>query len=169
MIILALAAMALAAPDKATPPTGAPPPAAAAPAPSPETRALARSVATGDDFLALVRFISIAQIAGVEAKIGPLTEAEKAKAGQIGEATLVEGENRVIDRLGDAYARHFSADELKAISAFLATPAGRAWSNRLPQILPGFGEAMKGFDFKRRMMAETCAQIHKGCPPPPGK
>jgi hypothetical protein len=62
------------------------------------------------------------------------------------------------------YAESMSPRELQATAAFLATSAGQAYSGRLFKILPGLGESMKGFDFKREVLAQTCAQVGKGCP-----
>ncbi|MGH7023791.1 MAG: DUF2059 domain-containing protein [Caulobacteraceae bacterium] len=140
-----------------------PPPPAAAPPPSAETLALARAVAAHDDFLNLIGTMGLKQIAGVEKGLGDLTPAEKAKVDAIGEAKLVEGQNRVIDKLAAVYASRFSEAELRSMAAFLESPAGKAYSGRLLTTLMTIGEGMKGFDFKREVLAETCAQIHKGC------
>ncbi|HEY2177639.1 MAG TPA: hypothetical protein VGH15_03590 [Caulobacteraceae bacterium] len=163
----ALAALCLAPSAFAQAP--APPP--AAPPPSPATLALARQVAEHDDFLGLIRTVGGAQIAGVEASLGPLTPAEKAKVESIGKAKLDQGLGRVVDKIAAVYAVTMSPADLRATAAFLTSPAGEVYSGRLIKVLPGLGESMKGFDFKREMLADTCAQLTKGCPskptPPP--
>jgi hypothetical protein len=53
------------------------------------------------------------------------------------------------------------------MAAFLETPAGEAYSKRLILVLPALGEGMKGFDFKREVLSQTCAEIKKGCPATP--
>ncbi|HXV00067.1 MAG TPA: DUF2059 domain-containing protein [Caulobacteraceae bacterium] len=143
----------------------APAPAPAAPPPSPATLALARKVAEHDDFLGLVRTVGGAQVAGVEASLGPLTPAEKVKVEAIAKSKLDEGLGRVVDKIAVIYAATMSSQDLQATASFLATPAGQAYSNRLFKVLPGLGESLKGFDFKREVLAQTCAQIGKGCPP----
>jgi hypothetical protein len=135
-----------------------------APAPSAETLALARRVAAHDDFLGLVQTSGASQMAGIEQGLGDLTAAEKAKVEEIGKAKLAEGESRVIDKLAGMYAATFTPDQLRTTAAFLETPAGGAYAGRLIKVLPALGEGMKGFDFKREVLKETCAQIKKGCP-----
>jgi hypothetical protein len=139
----------------------------AAPPLSAETLALARRVAAHDDFLALVQTAGAAQIAGIEHGLGDLTAAEKAKVDDIGKAKLAEGQSRVIDKLTGVYAATFTPDELRAMAAFLETPAGGVYAGRLIKVLPALGEGMKGFDFKREVLKETCAEIKKGCPAAP--
>lgn len=147
------------------PPNAAPPP--AAPPPLAETLALARRVAVHDDFLALVQMTGAAQIQGIEHGLGELTPAEKSKVESIGAAKLAEGASRVVDKMALAYAAKLTPNELRAAATFLESPAGEAYSKRLLAVLPALGEGMKGFDFKREVLAETCAQIKKGCPVTP--
>jgi hypothetical protein len=136
-------------------------------APSAATMALARQVAASDDFLALVQMDAGSKIQGVEHDLGDLTPAEKAKVEAIGKAKLAEGSARVVDKMAAIYATVFTPDELKTLAAFLGTPAGKVYAGRLIKVLPALGEGMKGFDFKREVLAETCAQIKKGCPAAP--
>ena len=159
MIRLALALAALTAAGPVLAAETPPPPSAA-------TLALARQVAAGDDFLALVQLDAGSKIQSVERELGDLTPAEKAKVEAIGAAKLAEGSARVIDKMAVIYASVFTPDQLKTLAAFLATPAGKVYSGRLIKVLPGLGEGMKGFDFKREVLRDTCAQIQKGCPPP---
>jgi hypothetical protein len=173
MIAAFLAALALgAAPDSIPPPAAV----AAAPAPSPEAMALARRAAARDDFLVMIQSVAGGQIEGVEKGMGELTPSEKAKVDEIGKRKLDEGIDRVVDRLAAVYAKEFSLADLGAIDAFLQTPAGKAYSERLLPTLKVVGEAMKGFDFKREVRAQACTEIKKGCEdeapmkmPPPGK
>lgn len=136
-------------------------------APSAATMALARQVAASDDFLALVQVTGQAQIAGIERGLGDLTPAEKAKVEAISVAKMAEGSARVVDKMSAIYAAAFTPDELRRLAEFLSTPAGKAYAGRLIKILPALGEGMKGFDFKREVLAETCAEIKKGCPAAP--
>lgn len=137
--------------------------AAVADPPSAATMALARRAAAGDDFLFLVQMKGGAEVGEIEKSLGTLTPEEKAEVDAIGKAKLAEGSARVIDKLADAYAARFTPDQLGRIAAFVETPAGRAYSARLLAVLPALGESMKGFDFKREVLKETCAQIKKGC------
>ena len=159
MIAALFAALALsAAPADASPPA----PTAAA-APSPEALALARKVAARDDFLVMIENVAGGQVGEVEKGMGDLTADEKIKVDQIGRQKLAEGIGRVVEKLAAVYAQKFSVADLRVIDAFLETPAGRAYSERLLPTLTAVGEAMKGFDFKRQVRAETCVEIKKGC------
>jgi hypothetical protein len=134
------------------------------PPPSAATLALARRVAASDDFLALVQVTGRAQTTGIERGLGDLTPDEKTKVEAIAAAKMAEGSSRVVDKMSVIYAATFTPDELISLAAFLETPAGKAYSERLIKVLPALGEGMKGFDFKAEVLKETCAQINKGCP-----
>ncbi len=125
--------------------------------------ALARKVAARDDFLVMIESAAGGQVGEVEQGMGDLTAAEKAKVGDIAKAKLEEGINRVVEKLAVVYAQKFSEGDLRTIDAFLQTPAGRTYSERLLPTLTAVGEAMKGFDFKRQVRAEACLEIKKGC------
>ena len=71
--------------------------------------------------------------------------------------------NRIVDLFAGAYAARFTPEELKSMDSFLETPAGLAYSQRLISLLSAL-QNMKGFDLKKDTLAETCAQIGKGCP-----
>jgi hypothetical protein len=135
----------------------------AAAAPSAATIALARRAAAGDDFLALVLMKGASEVGEIEQGLGTLTPDEKAKVDAIGKAKLAEGSARVVDKLAEAYAARFTPDQLKGIAEFVEAPTGKAYAARLLAVLPALGEGMKGFDFKREVLKETCAQIKKGC------
>ena len=176
MIAALIAALALsAAPTKVSPPV--PTPAPPATSPSPEAMALARRVAARDDFLVMIETAAGGQVGEVERGMGDLTAAEKAKVGDIAKAKLEEGINRVVEKLAVVYAQKFSEADLRTIDAFLQTPVGRTYSERLLPTLTAVGEAMKGFDFKRQVRTEACVEIKKGCEdstmptkmPPPAK
>ncbi|HEV7158632.1 MAG TPA: DUF2059 domain-containing protein [Caulobacteraceae bacterium] len=137
--------------------------AALADPPSAATMALARRAAAGDDFLFLVQMKGGAEIGEIEKGLGTLAPDEKAKVDAIGKAKLAEGSARVIDRLAQAYAARFTPDQLASIAQFVETPAGKAYSARLLAVLPALGESMKGFDFKREVLKQTCAELKKGC------
>jgi hypothetical protein len=167
MIAALFAALALDAAPAAAP---------AAPAPSQEAIALARRAAARDDFLVMIQSVAGAQVEGVEKGLGDLTPAEKIKVDEIGKRKMAEGVDRVVDKLATVYAKEFSLVDLRTIDTFLQTPAGKAYSERLLPTLTVVGEAMKGFDFKREVRAEACAEIKKGCEdaapmkmPPPAK
>lgn len=139
----------------------------APPKPSAEALAAARRVAAHDDFLALIQMDAASKIQDIEHGVGDLTPAEKSKVEAIGKAKTAEGADRVIGVMTLVYANTFTVDQLNGMAAFLESPAGAAYAGRLMTTLPAVGEGMKGFDFKREVLKETCAQIKKGCPTSP--
>lgn len=163
MIAALFAALTLAGAPSADAKPAAPAPATMAPAPSPEAMALARKVAARDDFLVMIDTVAAGQVGEVEKGMGDLKPDEKIKVDQIGRQKRDEGVARVVDTLAAVYAQKFSVADLRAIDAFLQTPAGKAYSERLLPTLMAVGESMKGFDFKREVRTEACTEIRKGC------
>ena len=138
--------------------TGAPP------KPTAEALAAARKVARHDDFLAFVQMDAASKIGRIEHDLGDLTPAEKSRVEAIGKAKQAEGTARVVDKLAQVYATTFTADQLRSMADFLESPAGMAYAGRFMTTLPALGEGMKGFDFKREVLSQTCAELKKGCP-----
>jgi hypothetical protein len=160
----AAANLVVAAPMPAVAQTPAPAPAAAAPAPlSPAQAALGRRLAELGDFNAMIGAMGHAEIEGMAANTPDLTDAERARLRQVGERVLATGRARILDAVGNAYARHFSADQLRAIIAFLESPAGRAYVGALPQILPDIAAATQGIDLGRDVRAAFCRETGKLC------
>jgi len=140
------------------------PAAPTAAAPSVETLALARRVAAHDDFLMMIEAAGTAQVADIEHGMGDLTPAEKVKFETIAKAKLASGMDRVTDVLATTYAARFTPDQLKGIAAFLETPAGQAYSERLISTTVPALQGLKHFDLRQDVLAESCSQIGKGCP-----
>jgi hypothetical protein len=160
-----LAAIALAAaapvPAAAQPPAPAP---AAAPAPLPAAQAaLGRRLAELGDFNAIIGAMGHAEIEGMATEMPDLTDAERARLRQVGEGVLASGRARILALVGDIYGRHFTADQLRAIIAFLESPAGCAYVGALPQLLPQIAMAMQGVDLRRDVRAAFCRETGKLC------
>jgi hypothetical protein len=135
-------------------------------APSAETLAVARKVAARDDFLAMLRTAATKEAGEIEMGLGDLTPEQKTKVEAIAAAKVAGGMNRIADLLADAYAARFTPEELRGMDAFLESAAGQAYSQRLMALLPALTN-LKGFDLKKDILTETCAEIGKGCPPAP--
>ena len=73
------------------------------------------------------------------------------------------GRARMLATVGDIYARHFTARQLRAIIAFLESPSGRAYVGALPQLLPQIAAAMQGVDLGREIRAAFCRETGKLC------
>lgn len=157
----ALLAIAAAAPAAAQAPGPAP---VAAPAPLPAAQAaLGRRLAELGDFNAIIGAMGDAEIEALAANTPDLTDAERARLRQVGEGVLAAGRARVLTAIGDAYGRHFTADQLRGIIAFLESPAGRAYIGALPQLLPEIAAATQGIDLGRDVRAAFCRETGKLC------
>jgi hypothetical protein len=159
---LAAAALIVAAPVPAT--AQGPAPGAAPHSPLPAAQAaLGRRLAELGDFNAMIGAMGHAEIEAMAANMPDLTDAERARLRQVGERVLASGRARLLGAVGDAYGRHFTAGQLRAIIAFLESPAGRAYVGALPQLLPEIAAATQGVDLGRDVRAAFCRETGKLC------
>lgn len=119
---------------------------AQAPAPSPDALAAAKELATmmGGDTVGQMSAALTAQIwPNIEQQLGPKVDA----------ATLaelrVEFEHALSSFTGEVmrdspavYARHFTADELRAMLAFYKSPVGQKALNTMPTVMTELGQQM---------------------------
>lgn len=88
------------------------------------------------------------------------------KAELRGTATRVANEMR--DRLtkltGHAYATRLSEDQMRAILAFDASPAGKAYRAAIPPVIFETLQGAGKVDFKKDAIAAFCAKTGKACP-----
>jgi hypothetical protein len=158
---LALCACGLSPAAAQAPVTSVP---ATTPAPlSAQQSALGRRLAAAGDFNAIIGAMGRAEIESMATNTPDLTEPERAIMRRLGGEVLAAGRARILAVVGDAYARHFSADQLVAILAFLESPAGRAYIGALPHLLPQIGGAMQGVDLGRDVRAAFCRETGKLC------
>jgi hypothetical protein len=161
----ALAAALLAANAATTQPAPAPPaPPAAAPAPvTGERAALGRRLAELGEFNAVTSAMGRAEVEAMARETPDLSDAERARLRVVGAQVLAAGRARILARVGDAYAREFTLQQLRAIVRFLASPAGRAYVGALPRVLPAIAAAMQGVDLHRDVRAQFCRETGKLC------
>lgn len=161
---LAGSAAAPAGAQPAAPPPAPAPTAAPAPAPLPPAQAaLGRRLAELGDFNAIIGAMGHAEIERMATNTPDLTDAERARLRQVGEAVLATGRGRALTLVGDIYAHHFTADQLTAIVAFLESPPGRAYVGALPRLLPQMAMSMQGVDLGRDIRAAFCRETGKLC------
>ena len=146
----------------AQPPT--PPP--AAPNPGPARAALGRRLAADGDFAAITRAMGEAEVEAMARDTPGLDAAERARLRATGLAVLAEVHARILARVGEAYARHFTLAELRAVVGFLESPAGRAYVGALPQLLPQIAAAVHGVDLGGEIRARFCRETGKLCAAP---
>jgi len=138
----------------------------AAQPPGPEQAALGRRLAAAGDFNAIVGAMGAAEVERIARETPDLSDAERARLREIGAATLAAGRARLLDTVGAIYARQFSLAELRAITAFLEGPAGRAYTGALPRLLPQIAAAMQGVDLAAEIRAAFCRETGKLCAAP---
>ncbi|HTU11173.1 MAG TPA: DUF2059 domain-containing protein [Allosphingosinicella sp.] len=156
--LLAAAALLVAAPAAAQPAvTTAPIDAAQA--------ALGRRLAEAGELNALLGAVGTAEVAQIAASTPDLSDAERTRLREVGMATLQAGRARITAALGDAYARHFSRDQLTEILAFVESTTGRAYAGALLQVLPQVVGAIQGVDLGRDIRAAFCRETGKLCAP----
>jgi hypothetical protein len=160
--ILAAALALGAAPAAAQP--AAPPPAPAQPLqPGPEQLALGRRMAAAGDFNAIVGAMGEAEIDRMARETPNLTEAERDRLRAVGEAELAVGRAHILDAVAIVYARHFTLEQLRAITQFLESDTGRAYTGAIPTLLPEVAAALQGMDFGAAVRRSFCRETGKLC------
>ena len=75
----------------------------------------------------------------------------------------VDGMERLIEAEGRAYAETLGSDELKSLIAFAQGPVGRRLRAAEPVVARKTLLAMRGYSYKREVMAALCSETGKGC------
>jgi hypothetical protein len=128
--------------------------------------ALGRRLAAAGDFNAIVGAMGAAEVERVARETPDLSDAERARLREIGRATLAAARARLLDTVGAIYARHFTAQQLRTITAFHESPAGRAYTGALPRMLPEIAATMQGVDLAAEIRAAFCHETGKLCAAP---
>lgn len=128
-----------------------------------EQAALGRRLAAAGDFNAIVGAMGAAEVERLARETPDLTDAERARLREIGGATFAISRARLLGTVGAIYARHFSAAQLREITAFLESPAGRAYTGAFPRMLPEIAQAMQGLDLAAEIRAAFCRETGKLC------
>lgn len=161
-----LALIGLAAIGLATAAAGQPPaPATPAPAvpPTAEQIAWGRRMAAAGDFNAIVGAMGAAEVDRMARETPGLTDAERDRLRVLGEAELGVGRAHILDQVASVYARHFTLDQLRAITTFLESDTGRAYTGAIPTMLPEIAAALQGADFGAAVRRSFCRETHKLC------
>ena len=158
---LAAAFVALPAHAAAQPQTAA----SQAPAaePTAEQRAWGRRMAEAGDFNAIVGAMGAAEVDRMARETPGLTDAERDRLRVLGEAELGVGRAHILDQVAIVYARHFTLDQLRAITNFLESDTGRAYTGAIPTMLPEIATALQGADFGAAVRRSFCRETHKLC------
>lgn len=140
--------------------------AAGAQAPEAERAELGRRLAAAGDFNAVVGAMGEAEVERIVREAPGLGDAERARLRAIGRRTLEAGRERLVAAVGAIYAGHYSLEELRAITAFFESPAGRAYTRAAPATLPRIAEALGTVDLGGDIRAAFCRETGRLCPAP---
>ncbi|QIK79057.1 DUF2059 domain-containing protein [Sphingomonas piscis] len=135
----------------------------AAAAPSAEAEALGRRIANAGLLGTLLPMMVKKDTDELVARHKELTAAEQAELRRIAQRTASSGIDKALSANGHAYAEALSVDELKAVAAFMESPAGQRWRASQPQVIAGTVAAIEGMDFKKDVAAAYCKQTGKLC------
>lgn len=160
LVILAALALGTTAPGIAQPPSA---PAPSAIQPGPEQLALGRRMAAAGDFNAIVGAMGEAEIDRMARETPNLSAAERDRLRAVGAAELAVGRAHILDAVAIVYARHFTLDQLRAITAFLESDTGRAYTGAIPTLLPEVAAAVQGMDFGAAVRHSFCRETGKLC------
>jgi hypothetical protein len=139
-------------------------PAIPAPTPSAAQLALGRRMAEAGDFNAIVGAMGEAQLAQLAAAEPGLDEAGRDRLRVTGRRVLAAARARLVAQVGRIYASQFTLAQLRAITAFLEGPAGRAYTGAMPRLLPEIAATMQGLDFAAETRAAFCRETGRPCP-----
>ena len=134
--------------------------------PSAEAERLGVEVAKTGTLATLLPIVTAKEIDEIIADHPELNNMEKADL----RGTAMRGANETRDRLmtltGHAYASRLSGADLRAILAFEATSAGRAYRAAIPSAIIETMQGAGKIDFKKDAIAAYCAETGKACPKP---
>lgn len=135
----------------------------ASPAPSAETLALGRQVASHGTLATLIPLLSKKESAELIEKHPDLTDADKEKLRTIADAEAQANLTKLIDAQAAIYAKEMSLADLQALAAFTGSDAARKQSALQPALIMGSMTVLDGVDFKKDVMVKLCKQTGKGC------
>ena len=151
---LIAAALLVAAPafaQTATPPTA-------------EAEALGRQVAGTGTLAALLPLLIARDTEAMIAEHPELDDAAKAKLRSVAADTAKTAIDRMLGAVGHQYALRLSVEDLKALAAFNASAAAKAWRAAEPQVIVATMQTVDGFDFKGEAWGAYCRSPGVKCP-----
>jgi len=92
-----------------------------------------------------------------------LATPERLALRRIAHRVAVQGMERLIETEGRAYAEALSVDELRSAIAFARSPVGRRMHAAEPAVARKTLLALRGYNYKREVMAALCRETGKGC------
>lgn len=130
-----------------------------------EALALGRRMAEAGDFNAIIGAMGAAEIERIATEPAGLSDAERDALRATGTRVFAAQRAQLLEAVAPAYARTYAIEDLRAITGFLESPAGRAYTAGFPRLVPAIAAEMEGRDLARDVRAQFCAETGKLCEP----
>lgn len=138
--------------------------AAALAAAAPDAETLGRTLATQGTLGTLLPLQAAKEADELVAAHPELTPAEAAKLRAIAAATADAASERLFAAVGHRYATTLTLADLRALTAFNASPAAVRYRAAQPAAIVAGMTALAGYDFKKTTLTAFCAATGKACP-----
>lgn len=135
----------------------------AAATPSSEAIELGRRIAEAGLLSTLGPMQAQSEVDGLLKDNPDLNADQRAKLQNIGSEQMKTIGRKVLEAEAKAYANALSVADLRAIAAWLASPAAQAQKKAMPAIMLATVSALQGVDFKGGVKSEMCRQTGKLC------
>lgn len=135
----------------------------AAAAPNTEQQRLGLELAKLGSIASMLPAIELEQTDQLLDEHPELGTRERLALRRIAHRVAVQGMDRLIEAEGRGYAERMSLEDLRAAVTFAKSPAGRRMHAAEPAIARTTLLAMRGYDYKREVMAGLCSETGKGC------
>ncbi|MEO8455315.1 MAG: DUF2059 domain-containing protein [Sphingomicrobium sp.] len=92
-----------------------------------------------------------------------LTAVERARLRETAKRVFEDGRERLMQAEGRAYAEHLSLSDLRAVTAFQQSEAGKRYRAAMPGVIIETMKVMGTMDFKADVLAAYCKETGKLC------
>ena len=133
-------------------------------APTAEAERLGLEVARTGTLATLLPIMAAKETDELVAGHTELTEGERTDLREVATHVANDGRDRLMRLNGHAYATRLSEAHMRAILAFEASTAGRAYRAAIPGAIVETMQGAGRMDFKKDAITAYCAKTGKACP-----
>ncbi len=133
--------------------------------PSPEALRLGRALAESGTLATLLPVIQKKETEELVAAHLELSSKDKARLRSVADEVYRQGYERLMREEALAYARQLDIGDLRAITAFQRSGAGRRYKAAIPAVVLSTMKAVGQMDFKKDVTAAYCKETGKLCRP----
>jgi hypothetical protein len=133
-------------------------------APTAEAERLGIEVAKVGTLATLLPIVAAKEVDELVAAHVELNDMERAELRGIATRVANETSERLLKLTGHGYATRLSEDQMRAILAFNASPAGKAYRASVPPVIIETLQGAGKVDFKKDAIAAFCGKTGKACP-----